>query len=53
MRKASSGDTSYTRSLLEKGAAKIGEKIREEAGELSRTRSRGRATRAWSRRPRT
>lgn len=35
MRKASSGDTSYTKSLLEKGAAKIGEKIREEAGELA------------------
>ncbi|MDQ3034597.1 MAG: bifunctional phosphoribosyl-AMP cyclohydrolase/phosphoribosyl-ATP diphosphatase HisIE [Myxococcota bacterium] len=31
-----SADASYTRSLLEKGASKIGEKIREEADELAR-----------------
>jgi len=34
-RKRSSGDKSYTRSLFDGGAAKIGEKIREEAGEVS------------------
>lgn len=32
----STGGASYTKSLLEKGAAKIGEKIREEADELAR-----------------
>ena len=34
-RKQSSGDESYTRKLLDGGAAKIGEKIREEADELA------------------
>ena len=34
-RRASSGDKSYTRSLLDRGAAKIGEKLREEADELA------------------
>ena len=34
-RKTSDGDKSYTRSLFNKGAEKIGEKIREEAGELA------------------
>ncbi len=33
-RRAATGDKSYTRSLLDKGAAKIGAKLREEAGEL-------------------
>lgn len=35
-RASSSAEKSYTRSLLEKGAPKIGEKLREEADELSR-----------------
>lgn len=35
-RRDQSGDTSYTRSLLDKGAPKIGEKLREEADELAR-----------------
>lgn len=35
-RKASDGGKSYTKSLLEGGPAKIGEKLREEADELSR-----------------
>jgi phosphoribosyl-ATP pyrophosphohydrolase/phosphoribosyl-AMP cyclohydrolase len=35
-RRASSGDESYTRSLLDRGAPKIGEKLREEADELAR-----------------
>jgi len=35
-RKASTGDKSYTKSLLEKGVGKIGEKVREEADELAR-----------------
>ncbi len=34
-RAASTADKSYTKSLLDKGAAKIGEKIREEANEVS------------------
>jgi len=34
-RRASKAGKSYTRSLLDGGAAKIGEKIREEAGELA------------------
>lgn len=34
-RKSASGEKSYTRHLLDRGAAKIGEKIREEAGELA------------------
>ena len=38
-RASSSAEKSYTRSLLEKGAPKIGEKLREEADELSRTRT--------------
>lgn len=35
-RQSESSDKSYTRSLLDKGAAKIGEKLREEADELAR-----------------
>lgn len=35
-RRAESGEKSYTRSLLDHGAAKIAEKIREEGDELSR-----------------
>jgi phosphoribosyl-ATP pyrophosphohydrolase/phosphoribosyl-AMP cyclohydrolase len=35
-RRASTGDKSYTRKLLDGGAPKIGEKIREEADELAR-----------------
>jgi phosphoribosyl-AMP cyclohydrolase / phosphoribosyl-ATP pyrophosphohydrolase len=35
-RREQSGQTSYTRSLLDKGALKIGEKLREEADELAR-----------------
>jgi phosphoribosyl-ATP pyrophosphohydrolase/phosphoribosyl-AMP cyclohydrolase len=35
-RKASGADKSYTRSLLDKGAPKINEKLREEADELAR-----------------
>lgn len=35
-RKSATSEKSYTRSLLEKGATKIGEKIAEEAGELVR-----------------
>jgi phosphoribosyl-ATP pyrophosphohydrolase/phosphoribosyl-AMP cyclohydrolase len=35
-RRESSGDKSYTRSLLDRGAPKIGEKLREEADELAR-----------------
>jgi len=35
-RKSATGEKSYTRSLLDKGASKIGEKLREEADELSR-----------------
>jgi phosphoribosyl-ATP pyrophosphohydrolase/phosphoribosyl-AMP cyclohydrolase len=35
-RREQSGETSYTRSLLDKGAPKIGEKLREEADELAR-----------------
>jgi phosphoribosyl-ATP pyrophosphohydrolase/phosphoribosyl-AMP cyclohydrolase len=35
-RRDASADKSYTRSLLEKGALKIGEKLREEADELAR-----------------
>jgi phosphoribosyl-AMP cyclohydrolase / phosphoribosyl-ATP pyrophosphohydrolase len=35
-RRAQSPDVSYTRSLLDKGAVKIGEKIREEGDELAR-----------------
>lgn len=35
-RKSSSGDRSYTKSLLEKGVGKIGDKVREEADELAR-----------------
>lgn len=35
-RKASTGERSYTRKLLDGGAIKIGEKIREEADELAR-----------------
>lgn len=35
-RRDKSAEKSYTRSLLDKGAAKIGEKLREEADELSR-----------------
>ena len=35
-RRSSSGDRSYTRKLLDGGAPKIGEKIREEADELAR-----------------
>ena len=35
-RRASPADKSYTRSLLDKGAAKINEKLREEADELAR-----------------
>lgn len=35
LRKSASGAKSYTKSLLDKGAAKIGEKLREEADELS------------------
>jgi phosphoribosyl-ATP pyrophosphohydrolase/phosphoribosyl-AMP cyclohydrolase len=34
-RQQSTAQKSYTKSLLEKGAQKIGEKLREEAGELS------------------
>jgi len=34
-RRSATSEKSYTRSLLEKGAAKIGEKITEEAGELT------------------
>ena len=34
-RKASTGEKSYTRYLLDKGVGKIGEKIREEGGELA------------------
>ncbi|HSC89383.1 MAG TPA: bifunctional phosphoribosyl-AMP cyclohydrolase/phosphoribosyl-ATP diphosphatase HisIE [Polyangiaceae bacterium] len=34
-RKTSTGEKSYTRSLFDGGAAKIGSKIREEAGEVS------------------
>lgn len=34
-RKSSESDKSYTRSLFDKGPEKIGEKIREEAGELA------------------
>ena len=32
---SAAGTKSYTKSLLEKGAPKIGEKLREEAGELA------------------
>jgi len=35
-RQRSTADKSYTKSLLEKGAGKIGEKLREEADELAR-----------------
>ena len=35
-RREQSGDKSYTRSLLDRGAVKIGEKLREEADELAR-----------------
>jgi phosphoribosyl-ATP pyrophosphohydrolase/phosphoribosyl-AMP cyclohydrolase len=35
-RRERSGDESYTRSLLDKGVLKIGEKLREEADELAR-----------------
>jgi phosphoribosyl-ATP pyrophosphohydrolase/phosphoribosyl-AMP cyclohydrolase len=35
-RREQSADTSYTRSLLDKGATKVGEKLREEADELAR-----------------
>jgi phosphoribosyl-AMP cyclohydrolase / phosphoribosyl-ATP pyrophosphohydrolase len=35
-RRVASGEKSYTRSLLDKGAAKIAEKIREEGDELAR-----------------
>lgn len=34
-RRNATGDKSYTRHLLDKGAPKIGEKLREEAGELA------------------
>ena len=34
-RRSATASKSYTRSLLDKGAAKIGEKLREEAGELA------------------
>lgn len=36
LRRSSSADRSYTRSLLDQGAPKIGEKLREEADELAR-----------------
>lgn len=35
-RRERTGETSYTRSLLDRGAPKIGEKLREEADELAR-----------------
>jgi phosphoribosyl-ATP pyrophosphohydrolase/phosphoribosyl-AMP cyclohydrolase len=35
-RRAATSDKSYTRSLLDKGASKIGEKLREEGDELAR-----------------
>jgi phosphoribosyl-ATP pyrophosphohydrolase/phosphoribosyl-AMP cyclohydrolase len=35
-RREQGADTSYTRALLDKGAAKVGEKLREEADELAR-----------------